>query len=117
MVMAKTVRTARNIGLPVKPPSEVCDDDECPFHGTLPVRKKILQGKVVSFKMKNTVVVQRDYLHYVPKYMRYERRRSRIPAHCPPCLKVKEGDTVKIAECRPLSKTVSWVVVEKVGEG
>ncbi len=114
--MAKPVKV-RNIGLPVKPPSEVCDDKYCPFHGSLPVRKKLLEGKVVSCKMRNTVVVQRDYLHYVPKYMRYERRRSRIPAHCPPCLGVKEGDVVRIAECRPLSKTVSWVVVEKVQSG
>ena len=105
----------RNIGIPVSnPPKTECNDPKCPYHGKLPVRTKILEGKVVSAKMKGTVVVQRDYLHYVPKYMRYERRRSRIPAHCPPCLKVKEGDTVRIAECRPLSKTVSWVVVEKV---
>ncbi len=114
--MAGTVK-ARNIGLSVKPPKETCEDKDCPFHGSLPVRKKLLEGKVVSAKMKGTVVVQRDYLHYVPKYMRYERRRSRISAHCPPCFKVDEGDIVKIAECRPLSKTVSWVVVEKVERG
>ena len=105
---------ARNIGLPVKPPQAECDDKYCPFHGSLRVRKKIIEGVVASAKMKNTVIVQRDYLHYVPKYMRYERRRSRIPAHKPPCIDVKEGDKVKIAECRPISKTVSWVVVEKV---
>jgi small subunit ribosomal protein S17 len=114
--MAKTVKV-RNIGLPVNPPSETCKDKNCPFHGSLPVRKKLLEGKVVSARMKDTIVVQRDYLHYIPKYMRYERRRSRISAHRPSCFKVKEGDTVKIAECRPLSKTVSWVIVEKVERG
>jgi small subunit ribosomal protein S17 len=80
------------------------------------VRGRILEGSVVSAKMDKTVVVRRDYLHYVPKYKRYERRHGHVPAHSPPCLEVKEGDRVKIAECRPLSKTVSFVVVEKTEE-
>ncbi|MCJ7793949.1 30S ribosomal protein S17, partial [Candidatus Bathyarchaeota archaeon] len=39
-----------------------------------------------------------------------------IPSHNPPGIDVKEGDRVKIAECRPISKTVSFVVVAKLGE-
>jgi len=99
-----------------KTPKKSCDDKNCPFHGELPVRGRVLEGSVVSAKMDKTVVVRRDYLHYVSKYKRYERRHGHIPAHNPPCLEVKEGDHVKIAECRPLSKTVSFVVVEKAGE-
>jgi len=76
-----------------------------------------MEGVVVSAKMDKTVVVRRDYLKYVPKFKRYERRHGHIPAHSPPCLNVEAGNRVKIAECRPLSKTVSFVVVEKVGEG
>ncbi len=76
-----------------------------------------MEGVVVSAKMDKTVVVRRDYLKYVPKFKRYERRHGHIPAHNPPCLDVKEGNRVKIAECRPISKTVSFVVVQKVGEG
>jgi len=76
-----------------------------------------MEGVVVSAKMAKTVVVRRDYLKYVPKFKRYERRHGHIPAHNPPCLDVKEGNRVKIAECRPISKTVSFVVVQKVGEG
>jgi small subunit ribosomal protein S17 len=53
-----------------------------------------------------------EYLHKVRKFVRSERRRSRISAHLPPCLDVQEGDMVTIAECRPLSKTISFVVVE-----
>ncbi|WP_309493566.1 30S ribosomal protein S17 [Candidatus Hecatella orcuttiae] len=106
----------RNIGLPVKAPKQKCDDRNCPFHGTLSVRQRILEGRVVSSKMNKTVVIQRDYSHYVPKYMRFERRRSKIPAHNPPCILAKAGDLVKIAECRSLSKTVSFVVVEKRSE-
>ncbi len=103
----------RNIGVEVKPPQKSCDDTDCPFHGSLPVRGKILQGVVASSKMSKTVVVKRDTLHYVPKYMRYEKRSSRINAHNPPCIDAKEGDKVRVAECRPLSKTVAFVIIEK----
>lgn len=99
-----------------EPPKKSCDDKDCPFHGELSVRGRVLEGSVVSAKMNKTIVVRRDYLHYVSKYKRYERRHGHVPAHSPPCLEVKEGDRVKIAECRPLSKTVSFVVVEKTEE-
>jgi small subunit ribosomal protein S17 len=98
-------------------PRKTCDDRNCPFHGTLSTRGRVVEGVVISAKMDKTVVVRRDYLKYVPKFKRYERRHSHIPAHSPPCINVKEGNRVKIAECRPISKTVSFVVVEKVGEG
>jgi small subunit ribosomal protein S17 len=105
-----------DIGLGVKPPRKSCEDPHCPFHGQLAVRGKILDGLVASSKMARTITVERDYLHYVRKYLRYEKRRSRIMAHSPPCLEVKEGDRVRIAECRPISKEVAFVVVEKIGE-
>ena len=96
-----------------KRPKKTCEDVDCPFHGTLSVRGRVLDGVVISAKMDKTVVIRRDYQFFVPKFKRYERRHSHINAHSPPCLSVKEGDSVKIAECRPLSKTVSFVVVEK----
>ncbi|MHA1594646.1 MAG: 30S ribosomal protein S17 [Candidatus Baldrarchaeia archaeon] len=104
----------RNIGLNVKSPERECDDPNCPFHGSLPVRLRTLTGVVVSDKMQKTVIVRRDYVKYVPKYKRYERRKSHIPAHNPPCINARTGDWVRIAECRPLSKTVSFVVVEVI---
>ncbi len=104
---------ARNIGLPgVEPPERECNDPNCPFHGTLSVRGIVLEGVVVSDKMAKTVVVEREYLHYVRKFRRYERRRSKIHAHNPPCINAKKGDKVLIAETRPISKTVSFVVVK-----
>ncbi|NWF87029.1 30S ribosomal protein S17 [Candidatus Bathyarchaeota archaeon] len=102
--------------LTLKKPKKSCDDRNCPFHGSLPIRGRIFEGLVASAKMDKTVIVKRDYLHYVPKFMRYERRQSRIPSHNPPCINATEGDRVVIAECRPLSKTVSFVVVEKLEE-
>jgi small subunit ribosomal protein S17 len=104
----------RNIGIEVKPPEKGCDDPLCPFHGNLVVRGKTLNGTVASAKMQRAVVVERDSLYYIPKYLRYEKRRSRISAHNPPCIDAREGDVVTIAECHPLSKTVSFVVVEKL---
>ncbi|MCD6242865.1 30S ribosomal protein S17 [Candidatus Bathyarchaeota archaeon] len=104
------------MALSLKKPKKSCNDKNCPFHGSLPVRGRILEGVVVSAKMDKTVIVRRDYLHYVPKFKRYERRHSHIPAHNPPCINAKEGERVKIAECRPISKTVSFVVVEKLEE-
>lgn len=107
-------KEARNIGLNVKPPSDSCNDQDCPFHGTLPVRGQVIMGTVVSTKRQNTVSVEREFMHYVKKYERYEKRTSTYHAHCPPCMNLTVGDTVRIAECRPLSKTVSFVTVEKV---
>jgi small subunit ribosomal protein S17 len=104
------------MSLTFKKPKKSCEDVNCPFHGELSVRGHVLEGVVVTAKMDKTVVVKRDYLQYVPKFMRYERRRSRIPSHSPPCIDAKEGDRVTIAECRPISKTVSFVVVEKLEE-
>ncbi|MCQ5362290.1 MAG: 30S ribosomal protein S17 [Candidatus Methanomethylicia archaeon] len=95
--------------------SAQCSDKNCPFHGSLSIRGKTLTGRVVSDRMHKTVVVQVDYLYYYPKYKRYAKRRSKIHAHNPPCVGAAKGDVVKIAECRPLSKTVGFVVVEKSG--
>lgn len=102
------------MSLTFKGPEKTCDDRNCPFHGSLPIRRRVLEGVVVSAKMNKTVIVRHDYLHYVPKFMRYERRHSRIPSHNPPCINAREGDHVRIAECRPISKTVSFVVVERL---
>lgn len=105
---------ARDIGIDVKPPEKTCEDVNCPFHGRLPVRGKIIEGLVVSAKAQKTAVIEVQYFEYITKYERYERRHSRIVAYNPECIAAKEGEKVKIAECRPLSKTKTFVVIEKV---
>lgn len=102
------------LGLNVAEPEEACADPNCPFHGELPVRGQTLVGEVASTDMDRTVVVEREYDVTVPKYDRLMKRRSRIPAHHPDCLDLAVGDTVTIAETRPLSKTKSHVVVERL---
>jgi small subunit ribosomal protein S17 len=66
--------------------------------------------------MQRTAVVERTLLHFVPKYERYEKRRRRYLAHAPSCLHVPVGHRVRIAETRPLSKLVSFCIVEDLGE-
>jgi len=102
----------RDIGLDVKAPEKACNDPNCPFHGSLPVRGQVFDCKVVSDKMESTVVVLREFEKRDTKFERFEKRRSKIHAHNPPCIDAKAGDSVKIAECRPLSKTKAYVVVE-----
>ncbi|MDG6990110.1 MAG: 30S ribosomal protein S17 [Nitrososphaerota archaeon] len=99
-------------GLDVTAPKKKCQDARCPFHGKIKVRGRLLSGKAVSTAGKSFTVVEMEYLHMVPKFNRGERRRSRVSAHVPPCMAVKDGDEVTIGECRPLSKTISFVVVE-----
>jgi small subunit ribosomal protein S17 len=109
-------RRARDIGLDVRAPKARCDDRHCPFHGRLPVRGQVLEGTVVSTGMQRTAVVERTLLHFLPKYERYEKRRRRYLAHAPACLGVTVGHRVRIAETRPLSKLVSFCIVEDLGE-
>lgn len=91
-----------------------CEDKNCPVHGKLSVRGSTIEGIVVSDKPKNTVVIEREYLHYIPKYERYERRRRRINIHKPPCMEIKVGDRILAGECRKVSKTKSFVVLKKI---
>ena len=103
-----------DIGIDVKAPESTCTDQFCPFHGTLSVRGQILEGQVVSDKMQNTAVVKRDYMRKDQKYERLEKRSNKYVVHNPPCLGIETGDNVKIMECRPLSKLVSFVIIEKM---
>jgi small subunit ribosomal protein S17 len=91
-----------------------CTDIKCPEHGELATRGMTFQGKVISDKMQGTAIVFIEYTVKVPKFERYKRRHSRIKVHNPPCINAKVGDLVKIAECRPLSKTVHFVIIEKL---
>ena len=102
----------RDIGIDVKPPERECDDKNCPFHGNLSVRGQIFRGRVVKTYEK-TAVIERELIRFVPKYERYLKKRSKMHAHNPPCINAKEGDIVKAMECRPLSKSVAFVIIEK----
>jgi small subunit ribosomal protein S17 len=109
-----TEYTGRNIGIEVDYPTRTCTDMNCPFHGKLSLRGQILTGVCVTDRMPKTCVVQRDRMVFVKQYERYEKRSSRIAAHNPDCLGIKVGERVKIMECRPISKTVSFVIIGRI---
>ena len=111
-VKKTTQSGARDIGLDVEPPKGTCKEQNCPWHGTLPVRGTVLSGTVVSAKMQGTVAIERQYMRSLPKFERLEKRTSKYLAHSPACMQVRMGDEVTIMECRPLSKRVSYVVIE-----
>ena len=74
---------------------------------------RTVQGRVLSNKMDKTVTIIIERLVKHALYGKYIRRSTKLHAHdadntC------KEGDIVRVTECRPLSKTKNWRVVEIV---
>jgi small subunit ribosomal protein S17 len=71
-----------------------------------------VEGRVVSDKMNKTVTVliERQVQHGL--YGKFIRRSTKVHAHDE--MSCKEGDLVRIVECRPISKTKNWKVVEVV---
>jgi small subunit ribosomal protein S17 len=72
--------------------------------------KRILQGVVVSDAMDKTVVVRVERRVMHPVYKKFIRRSKKYSAHDETNSK-KVGDVVRIEECRPISKTKTWLVV------
>ena len=64
------------------------------------IRGRILRGVVVSTKMQRSVILRRDYLHFIKTYNRYEKRHKNFAAHLSPCFKVSVGDGVIAGQCR-----------------
>jgi len=75
--------------------------------------QRTLTGKVVSNKMDKSITVLIERLVKHPKYGKYIRRSTKLHAHDENNV-CQEGDIVTIAECRPLSKTKAWRLVEVV---
>jgi small subunit ribosomal protein S17 len=98
----------------LKPPTETCSDENCAWHGDIRVRGRIFKGVVVKSRHHHVSVEFYRYV-YIPKYERYEVRKTKIKAHNPPCINAKEGDIVIIGETRPISKTIHFVVLQKLG--
>jgi len=81
------------------------------------VRGSIFTGKVISTRAPKTVTVERKTIRHIPKYERYKKSKSKIKAHLPENIEIKEGDIVKIGETRKISKTKSFVVLEVIKKG
>ena len=76
-------------------------------------RGRTFTGTVVSAKSQKTVTVEWGRRISIPKYERYEKRKTRVKAHNPESISAEEGDVVVIKECRPISKTKSFIIIEK----
>ena len=72
--------------------------------------RRVLRGIVVSDKMDKTIVVRVERRVRHPIYKKIIRRSRKFTAHDPENL-CKAGDTVRIRECRPLSKSKRWEVI------
>ena len=74
---------------------------------------RTLTGRVVSNKMNKTIAVEIERLVKHPRYGKYIRRTTKLLAH-DEANESREGDTVTIAECRPLSRSKNWRLVSVV---
>ncbi len=79
-------------------------------------RGRIFTGTVTSTKAQKTATVEWERRKLITKYERYERRKSKIKAHIPDAIQIQTGDLVRIQECRPISKTKRFIVIEKIGQ-
>ena len=75
--------------------------------------KRILQGVVVSDKTDKTVVVRVERRFTHPLFKKTVRRTKKYHAH-DEANSAKQGDVVRIEECRPISKNKSWKLVENM---
>jgi small subunit ribosomal protein S11e len=109
-------RWYKDVGLGFKTPDAAKNgnyvDKKCPFTGNVSIRGKLLKGVCVTAKMERTIIVRRDYLNFVRKYRRFEKRHKNTAAHASPAFRIKEGDVVTVGQCRPLSKTVRFNVLK-----
>ncbi len=92
-----------------------CNDRKCGTHGSVRARGRSFVGNVLQTKAQQTATVQWERRKYVSKYERYEKSLTTVKAHNPACINAHEGDSVRITECRPLSKTKRFVILEKIG--
>ncbi|XP_004707454.1 40S ribosomal protein S11-like [Echinops telfairi] len=113
----KLPRYYKNIGLGCKTPKEAIEgtytDKKCPFTDNISIRGRILSGVVTKMKMQRTIVICRDYLHYIRKDNRFEKRHKNMSVHLFPSFgDVQISDIVTVGKCRPLSKTVCSSVLK-----
>jgi small subunit ribosomal protein S17 len=105
-----------------KTESVKCSDKLCPFHGKekLRMRGRVFQGNVIR-KFTGRVTIQFERMISIPKYERYEKRKTKIHARLPECMnEIAVGDLIEVSETRPISKTIHFVVskmIKKLSNG
>lgn len=90
-----------------------CNDRLCPIHGDkkLKMRGRTFEGQVTKV-LPGRVTIEFERMLKLPKYERYEKRKTKIHARLPECMKndVAIGDLIQISETRPISKMIHCIV-------
>jgi small subunit ribosomal protein S17 len=100
----------------------VCKDRLCPVHGDKKLKShgRFFEG-FIKKKLPGRVTIEFERIIKIPKYERYEKRKTKIHARLPECMEkdVNEGDLILVEETRPISKTIHFIVsklIKKQGE-
>ena len=78
-------------------------------------RGRVFEG-VVTKKFPKRIAIEFERMIYVRKYERYARLKTKIHARLPDAMdkEINIGDLVRVQECRPLSKIIHFIVIEKI---
>src|SRR3989338_6055331 len=76
-------------------------------------RGRIFQGYVIK-KFPKRAVIEFERTVYAHKYERYFKKKTMLHARLPDKIDINVGDYVKVQECRPLSKIIHFIVIEKI---
>lgn len=82
---------------------------------TIP-RGRTFVGTIIKSKTLKTATLEFEWKKYVPKYERYLNKRTKLTVHNPDNIHAKRGDIVEVQECRPLSKTKSFIITKIIGK-
>ncbi|KAL1781417.1 40S ribosomal protein S11 [Sigmodon hispidus] len=81
----KLPRYYKNVSLGFKTPKEAIEgtyiDKKCPFTGNVSIPGHILSCVITKIKMQMTIIIHHDYLHYIPKYNRFEKSHKNMSVH------------------------------------
>lgn len=81
--------------------------------GAISTRGQTFKGIVIR-KFPGRITIELERTVYLPKYERFMKKKTRIHARLPKEMDVNEGDLIRVKECRPLSKTIHFIVIEIV---
>jgi small subunit ribosomal protein S17 len=74
---------------------------------------RTVQGRVISNKMDKTITISVERKVKHPIYGKFIKRTTKLHAH-DETNQCNEGDWVTVSECRPLSKSKNWMLVEVI---
>lgn len=77
-------------------------------------RGRTFEGRVIK-KFPKRVVIELERRVFIPKYERFLKKKTKIHARIDEGISTEVGEIVRVRECRPLSKIVHFLVVDKIG--